>query len=103
MSAFSFNLCDDSKCVSKDNSTCLYNDGCFDFDQCEITVGNSLENNHGGTDGFGGPEHEYFLYCGSKYAEISYAKFNADTDEWENHGCLQWFDLDDNGDDGFFM
>jgi hypothetical protein len=102
MSAFNFNLCDDSKCVSKDDTTCLYDEGRFDFDQCEITVGNSLENNYGGIGGFVGPEHEYFLYCGSKYAEIAYAKFNAHTDEWEDHECLQWWDLDDDGDDGFF-
>jgi hypothetical protein len=102
MSAFNFNLCDNSKCVSKNNITCLHDDGRFDFGQCEIAVGDSYENNCGGIGGFVGPEHEYFLYCGSKYAEIAVVKFDAKTDEWEDHESFQWFDVEDGGDDGLF-
>ena len=102
MPAFNFDLLDYGKCVSKKNITCSYSDGMFNFNGYEIAVGNSLENNYGGIGGFVGPNHEYFLYCGSKYPEIAIVKFNKDTDEWENHSCMQWFNIDIDTDDDIF-
>lgn len=103
MSAFNFNLRDeDGKCVSQNDATCTYEDGSFCFDQCEMSVGNSYENNYGGIGGFVGPNHEYFLYCGSKYPEIAVVKHNKEEDEWEHHACLQWMDFDDEDEDGYF-
>jgi hypothetical protein len=102
MSAFNFDLWNDSKCVSSNNTTCVYFEGRFCFDQGEITIGNSDENDNGGIGGFVGPEHKYFLYCGMKHAEIALAKLNADTDEWEDHGVLQWKHSYYHDDYGFF-
>ncbi|OWY51605.1 hypothetical protein AA0117_g13403 [Alternaria alternata] len=109
MSAFNFDLRqrneddklreeeENDKCVSNSNMTCTYDDGMFNFDGYEISVGNSLENNCGGIGGFVGPNHEYFLYCGSKYPEISLMEFDEDTNEWGERACMQWddFDIDD--------
>lgn len=58
---------------------CNYSEGWFEFDRQGIEVGNSLQNNNGGIGGFVGPNHEYFLYCGWKYAEIAIARFNKNT------------------------
>jgi hypothetical protein len=101
MCAFNYNLRDDDRCLSRINIECTYDDGTFDFDGLQIPVGNSYENNNGGIGGFVGPNHEYFLYCGSKYAEIAIVKLNNDTDEWEDHCCLQWDDVEDD-ENGFF-
>ncbi|EUC26652.1 hypothetical protein COCCADRAFT_113732 [Bipolaris zeicola 26-R-13] len=90
MSAFNFNLLKNG-CVSKTNVVCVYGDGAFDFNGTKITVGNSSENNNGGLGGFVGPDHEYFLYCGSKYPEIAVVRFNNNTKKWEDHACMQWF------------
>lgn len=102
MSAFNFDLQDNNgKCVSKNGTTCSYYHGSFDFDEYKTAVGNSYENNDGGLGGFVGPNHEYFLYCGSKYPEIAVVKFNQSINKWEGHGCLQWQDLEDD-EDGYF-
>lgn len=102
MAAFNFDLSDDNgECLSKTNITCSYNDGMFYFDGFGVMVGNSGENNSGGIGGFVGPNHEYFLYCGSEYAEIAIVKLKDDTGEWKDHGGLQWFALEPDG-HGFF-
>ncbi|EMD86831.1 hypothetical protein COCC4DRAFT_63015 [Bipolaris maydis ATCC 48331] len=90
MSAFNFNILENT-CVSKTKIVCFYNDGAFYFDGIKIIVGNSSENNSGGIGGFVGPNHEYFLYCGSKYPEIAVVRFNSNTNKWEDHACMQWF------------
>ncbi|KAH8710274.1 hypothetical protein GQ44DRAFT_813620 [Phaeosphaeriaceae sp. PMI808] len=91
MSAFNFNLRDvNGKCVSKNGITCSFDNGFFDLDGYQTEIGNSFENNWGGKGGFVGPNHEYFLYCGSRCAEIAVAKFNRGADEWEHHGGLRW-------------
>jgi hypothetical protein len=63
MSAFNFDLSGNGKCVSNTNITRSYDDGVFNFDDHETSVGNSLENKIGGMGGFVGPDHEYILYC----------------------------------------
>jgi hypothetical protein len=100
MSAFNFDLCDNSKCISKDYTTSVYMHGSFYINQRK--VGDRHRWNKGGKGGFVGPEHEYFLYCGSKFAEIALAKFNADTDDWENHALLQWSGKRHPGRRGYF-
>lgn len=108
MSAFNFELYDDSKCVSKNGDTCTYNEGAFYFgnhyysDNDGTSIGESLDNNDGGIAGFIGPNHEYFLYCGSKYAEIAVVKFNQDTDMWEDCASLQFDPEEDASPSGFF-
>lgn len=99
--AFTYNLLDGSKCHSNKSGTCAYEDGMFDFDGFDMPIGNSLENNSGGTAGFVGHQDKFFLYCGSKYAEIAMVKFNRRSNRWEDHACLQWSSLEYD-DDGYF-
>jgi hypothetical protein len=100
MAAFNFNLCNSENwCFSDTYIVCIYHNGTFNFNGFQIPVGNSLQNDSGGMGGFVGPNHEYFVYCGSKYAEIAIVKLNDETKEWEHHVCLQWDNLkaDENG------
>ena len=68
--------------------TCTFNDGSFIFKsgkkKCKTNIGNSLENNYGGIGGFAGAQHEYFIYCGTKYEEIAIARFRKKQNLWEN-------------------
>ncbi|KAJ6276464.1 hypothetical protein J3E71DRAFT_141216, partial [Bipolaris maydis] len=101
MSAFSFNLLDGVECVSKKKISCSFDEGVFKFGQQEITIGNSMSNMSGGIGGFVGPNHEYFLYCGSGYPEIAFARFNKKARKWRAYKFLQ-LDTGDQDDDGYF-
>jgi hypothetical protein len=106
---FNFNLHDNSLCVSRER-VCGYEDGMFQFGtqgriskREPISIGNSLENNSGGMGGFVGPEHEYFVYCGSKYAEIAIAKLTK-KGRWEKcKGGHEFLAADNNGDEDRFF
>jgi hypothetical protein len=112
MSAFNFNLGNYGRCISKDNTTCVYRNGYFYFNRRQVSDLLAWHNrmkfsdrhawNKGMKCGFVGPEHEYFLYCGSKSAEIALAKFNADTQKWENHASYQWPDIRSPSNRGYF-
>jgi hypothetical protein len=99
MDAFSFNLLEETKLVSKNGTTCTYWEGNFKFDQCETSVGNSRENT-GGIGGFVGRNHEYLLYCGSQYGEIAVLKKKGR--KWKEHACLTWDEWDADKDLSFF-
>jgi hypothetical protein len=101
MSAFSFNLWEETKLVSQNDTTCTYWEGLFNFDQFTISVGNS-RNNQGGIGGFVGPNHEYLLYCGSKYGGIAVRKFNDVEKKWEDHACRLWDAWDEDSYVSFF-
>jgi hypothetical protein len=82
--AFCFDIVDGTRCYSQQNVVCEFDDGAFVFDGVRISVGKSYGNNYGGVGGFVGPNHEYFVYCGSKYAEIAIARYNKKKDIWED-------------------
>ena len=78
--------------------TCTFDDGSFIFKSgkkiCNISIGNSLENQDGGIGGFAGARHEYFIYCGKKYVEIAIAKLRARNGPWESKGGYQGDEVD---------
>jgi hypothetical protein len=107
MAAFQMNIEDGPGCVSDYGNICTFEEGSFtfrsetsEFSQHTISVGNSLDNNNGGMAGFVGRNHEFFLYCGTKYAEIAIARFNRQIGQWENYKNVQ-LELDINDEHAF--
>jgi hypothetical protein len=77
MCAFNYNLQHYSRCLSRNNIECTYNNRMFHFNNYKVVIGNSLENNSRGLGSFVGLNHEYFLYCRLKYAEIAVTKLKT--------------------------
>ncbi|KAH8723321.1 hypothetical protein GQ44DRAFT_774172 [Phaeosphaeriaceae sp. PMI808] len=98
MGAFRSNIADGKQCVSEGGVTCVYDNGHFQFPSGKIRMGNSNTSEDRGMGGFIGADHEYFLFCSQKHAEIALAKLNSTKKVWERYKDLTLpFDTNSSG------